>query len=246
VNVEEAGAALGRALLPALTKTRMQQPNIAPPSPPPPPAVLAPGAQVRVVGASPNASAVYQGFVNQRSELRDQLETLQDARQDLSRQLQDPMVGGADRAGLEQHITEIDARITALDKQIAAADAQVAQAAAVPGAIVPDPPHVRQGPPEEVFVLGGMFIVVVLFPLTIAYARRLWRRGAIAVSAIPQELMERLTRLDHAVDSIAVEVERIGEGQRFVTRVLAERPVEPIAIPQRASQPVAGERDPRR
>jgi hypothetical protein len=189
---------------------------------------------------------VYQGFVNQRSELREQLETLQEARQDLSRQLQDPMVTGADRGGLEQHIAEIDARITALDKQIAAADAQVAQAAAVPGAIVPAPPYVRQGPPEEVFVLGGIFIVVVLFPLTIAYARRLWRRGAVAVSAIPQELMERLTRLDHAVDSIAVEVERIGEGQRFVTRVLAERPVEPVAIPQRASQPLGEDRDARR
>lgn len=223
----------------------MQQPTIVP-TPPLPPAPLAPGARVRIIDASPSAAAVYEGFINQRRELRDQLENLQDTRQDLSRQLQDPMVSGADRAGLEQHITEIDARITALDKQITVADAQVAEAAAVPGAIVPAPPHVRQGPPEEVFVLGGMFIVVVLFPLTIAYARRLWRRGAVAVSAIPQELMDRLTRLDHAVDSIAVEVERIGEGQRFVTRVLAERPVEPIAIPQRASQPLGEDRDARR
>jgi hypothetical protein len=34
--------------------------------------------------------------------------------------------------------------------------------------------------------------------------------------------MERLSRLDQAVDSIAIEVERIGEGQRFVTRVMTE------------------------
>jgi hypothetical protein len=211
----------------------MQQ--TAPPAPPTPPAIA--GSPVRVIGVSPSATAVYEGFVAQRRELRDQLETLQDQRQELSSQLQDPMVSGANRTGLEQHITELDARISALDKQIAAADVQVAQAAAVPGAVVPDPPYVRQGPPEEVFVLSGIFIVVVLFPLTIAYARRLWRRGAVAVSAIPHELMDRLTRLDQAVDSIAVEVERIGEGQRFVTRVLAERPMEPIAIPQRASQP---------
>ena len=207
-----------------------------PPVPPAPPAL--PGTQVHVVNLTPSATAVYEGFVAQRRELRDQLETLQDQRRELSNQLQDPMVNGANRAGLETHITELDARISALDKQIAAADAEVAKAAAVPGAVVPDPPYVRQGPPEEVFVLSGIFIVVVLFPLTIAYARRLWRRGAVAVSAIPQELMDRLTRLDQAVDSIAVEVERIGEGQRFVTRVLAERPMEPIAIPQRSSQPV--------
>ncbi|HEX6599915.1 MAG TPA: hypothetical protein VF034_11380, partial [Gemmatimonadaceae bacterium] len=68
--------------------------------------------------------------------------------------------------------------------------------------------------------------------------------GAVAVSAIPHELMDRLTRLDQAVDSIAVEVERIGEGQRFVTRVLAERSMDPIAIPQRASEPAKG-REPR-
>lgn len=203
-----------------------------PPAPPTPP-----GSPARVIGVTPSPSAVYEGFLAQRRELRDQLETLQDRRSELSNQLQDPMVNGANRTGIEGHIAEIDARITVLDQQIAAADAQVAQAAAIPGAVVPDPPYVRQGPPEEVFVLSGIFIVVVLFPLTIAYARRLWRRGAVAVSAIPHELMDRLTRLDQAVDSIAVEVERIGEGQRFVTRVLAERPMEPVAIPPRASQP---------
>lgn len=223
----------------------MQQPDMVPPPTAPLPP-LPPGARVQVVGASPSASAVYQGFVNQRSELRDQLESVQDARREISRQLQDPMVTGSNKAGLDARIGELDARISALDKQIASADAQVAQAAAVPGAIVPEPPHVRQGPPEEVFVLSGMFIVVVLFPLTIAYARRVWRRGAVAVSALPHELMDRLTRLDQAVDSIAVEVERIGEGQRFVTRVLAERPMEPIAIPQRASQSVGEDRDARR
>lgn len=209
----------------------MQQP------PPPPSTPFPPGTRVQVISGSSSPSAVYEAFVNQRSELRDQLETVQDQRRELSNQLQDPMVNGANRAGLEQHIAELDTRISALDKQIADADLQVARAAAVPGAVVPDPPHIRQGPPEEVFVLSGMFIIAVLFPLTIAYARRLWRRGAVAVTTIPHELMDRLTRLDQAVDSIAVEVERIGEGQRFVTRVLAERPMEPVAIPQRASQP---------
>ena len=33
----------------------------------------------------------------------------------------------------------------------------------------------------------------------------------------------RLDRLEHAIEAIAVEVERIGEGQRFVTKVLADR-----------------------
>lgn len=214
-----------------------------PPAPPAPPAVpVIAGTQVRVVGIPTSPSAVYEAYVNQRRELRDQLETLQDSRRELSRQLQDPMVTGADRAGLEKHITELDTRISNVDQQIAEADAQVAKSAAVPGAVRPPPPEIRNGPPDEVYVLGGIFMFVVLMPLSIAYARRLWRRGAAAVSAIPHELMDRLTRLDQAVDSIAVEVERIGEGQRFVTRVLSDRAPEPIALPQRASQPAGRDR----
>jgi hypothetical protein len=34
---------------------------------------------------------------------------------------------------------------------------------------------------------------------------------------------ERLARIEHAVDAIALEVERISEGQRFTTRLLSER-----------------------
>jgi hypothetical protein len=38
-----------------------------------------------------------------------------------------------------------------------------------------------------------------------------------------EEISSRMGQLDNAVDAIAVEVERISEGQRFVSRVLAER-----------------------
>jgi hypothetical protein len=62
-------------------------------------------------------------------------------------------------------------------------------------------------------------MVVVIFPLVVAYARRLWRRGAAAVSEMPAELGDRLSRMEQAIDAIAVEVERVGEGQRFVTRM---------------------------
>ena len=39
----------------------------------------------------------------------------------------------------------------------------------------------------------------------------------------PAESAERMERLERAIDSIAVEVERISENQRFVTKLLAER-----------------------
>jgi hypothetical protein len=93
----------------------------------------------------------------------------------------------------------------------------------------------REGPPEQVFVLGGIFMFVAILPISIAYARRIWRRSAAAVTALPRDVIDRFTQIDQAVESIAVEVERIGEGQRFITRVLAEqgkRPALESAVPE--------------
>jgi hypothetical protein len=102
---------------------------------------------------------------------------------------------------------------------------------------------VRQGPPEEVFALGGVFIFAVLFPLTIAYARRIWRRGAAVVASVPAELADRLTRIEQAVDAIAVEVERIGESQRYMTNLFNDSPralgvgaADPIELKQREAE----------
>ena len=71
-------------------------------------------------------------------------------------------------------------------------------------------------------ILLGLFIVIVLLPLSIALARRLWRRGVATVTSLPAELTDRLTRLEQGVDAVAVEVERIGEGQRYMARMMTE------------------------
>jgi hypothetical protein len=41
------------------------------------------------------------------------------------------------------------------------------------------------------------------------------------------DVLARLERMEQALDAIAVEVERISEGQRFTTKLLAERAGEP-------------------
>jgi hypothetical protein len=58
-------------------------------------------------------------------------------------------------------------------------------------------------------------------PVAKAYARRLDRGGRDA--GVSPELQSRLERMEQALDSIAIEVERISEGQRFTTKLLAER-----------------------
>ena len=42
-------------------------------------------------------------------------------------------------------------------------------------------------------------------------------------------VLSRLQRIEEAVDSIAIEVERVSEGQRFTTKVLAEKAAEQLS-----------------
>ena len=46
----------------------------------------------------------------------------------------------------------------------------------------------------------------------------------------------RLEHLERAIDAMAVEMERIGEGQRFTTKLLAERWAVPESVPTVARQ----------
>jgi len=66
-------------------------------------------------------------------------------------------------------------------------------------------------------------ITAIGWPLARAYARRVEQGGA--AGHVPGEVTARLERMEQAIDSIAVEVERISEGQRFTTKLLAERTV---------------------
>lgn len=80
------------------------------------------------------------------------------------------------------------------------------------------------------FVVGGVAIVSTALVLIVGMI--LWfrgrTRGAGAMAALPAELTHRLSRMEAGIDAMAVEVERISEGQRFTTRLLSERPVEEV------------------
>jgi hypothetical protein len=74
-------------------------------------------------------------------------------------------------------------------------------------------------------------IIAIGVPIARAYARRL---DARPTASVPPDVAARLERMEQAIDSIAVEVERISEGQRFTTKLLAERvPAPPLPTDQR-------------
>ena len=53
---------------------------------------------------------------------------------------------------------------------------------------------------------------------------------------LPTEIMQRFERMEQSLDAIAVEVERISEGQRFTTKLLSDvRDSAASQIPERSS-----------
>jgi hypothetical protein len=94
--------------------------------------------------------------------------------------------------------------------------------------------------PEILIPFGGMataIILVIGVPLVRAYARKM--EADSKNPRLPAEVTDRLERMEQALDSVALEVERISEGQRFTTKLLSEgRSVdEPRQIKSSASPP---------
>jgi hypothetical protein len=80
-------------------------------------------------------------------------------------------------------------------------------------------------PPDEIlafsFAFAALFVGArIALPLVRAFAKRLEKRDS---PQLPAEVTSRLERMEQAIDSIAIEVERISEGQRFTTKLLSEK-----------------------
>jgi hypothetical protein len=80
---------------------------------------------------------------------------------------------------------------------------------------------------EDILVFGGivtaMGCTTGIILTMLKYRRHRYLPGSDELSRRLDEVADRLNRIETAVDSTALEVERIAEGQRFTTRLLAER-----------------------
>ncbi len=91
-------------------------------------------------------------------------------------------------------------------------------------------------PPEFMLVpiLGIVFgtsaMVILVYPFVRAWARRMEDRNR---SQVPAGVDARLARIESAVDSIAIEVERISENQRFLTKLQTDKPLASGQTPPR-------------
>ena len=97
--------------------------------------------------------------------------------------------------------------------------------------------------------ITGVFVMTtlaILIPLSVGITRRLWRRPAKDAPTAPamEAIANRLERLEHAMDTVAVEIERVSESQRFVAKVLVERPSAAPAQRSPEADPALGEAKP--
>ena len=151
---------------------------------------------------------------------------------------------GADKAGLEQRLGVLDARIARLETDI---DENGRLLASLPAARL-----TSTAPAFGVNNSNGMrivdrnlvpivivFTIFVLAPIALSISRFLWKRGSLPKQAPPSAAdTQRLERMEQAIDSIAIEMERVSEGQRFVTRILSETRSGALAEGQRPAQPI--------
>jgi hypothetical protein len=209
-------------------------PAQAPPQPPAPATALAqpspPPASITTVGPDgkpltlriPRTEGEVRELLEQRQELSEQLTNVSSRRRNLAqeiRQTSDPPT----RAGLEDRLRVLDQRILQLEIDLATTGRQISSA---PAQLISATRSANQSGggddfEEAAFMMGGFFLLL-LIPI-LFFARRRWKRPVAALPAgLGDESARRLERLEQGMEAIAIEIERVSEGQRFVTKLLSE------------------------
>ena len=85
--------------------------------------------------------------------------------------------------------------------------------------------------PDNAFAIMAVIVIFVVSPIAIAFARLIWKRTSEPRRPAPvadDTTVRRMAELQQSMDAMAVEIERIAEGQRFVTKLMSERPAAEI------------------
>jgi cell division protein FtsB len=176
-----------------------------------------------------------------REEFRSQIRSTTQLRQELTNQIAQASAlnDGASVAKLQARVRALDTRSATLEERILQVDDAMTNAIArgvasteveavvavpaMPGVPGVPPVFERRGPVGEdiASIVLGMTLLFTLIGVLIH--RRAWRRAEKQFATVGPGNRAELQQLQQAVDVIAVEVERISEGQRYVSKLLNER-----------------------
>jgi hypothetical protein len=189
------------------------------------------GLDAAPVSLKPLTSADVDALKAKRSELSRQLTSVQSRRDEVATELRRTTAESPSAKGLEQRLSVMDERIVQLERDIAANGRELARA---PGELVSEEATAeRYGPfsSGQLTAISIVSIVMVLGPLAIAAARMMFKRASQPKPS-PQLLegTARLERIEQAVDAMSIEIERISEGQRFVTQLMSSKAPAPALV----------------
>ena len=190
----------------------------------------------------PRTRTAIEELLSQREELSDQLSGVSARRRNLAEEIFETR-DAAVRAGLEERLKLLDSRILQLETDLATTGRQLSLA---PAELI-ESRQVKQssgGAFDEGLMIGGL---AVLLPAILAFLflRRRWQRSTPPTTdQLGADADQRLERLEQGMDAIAIEIERVSEGQRFVTRLLSE--AQSPASAGRIAEPVGVQSDPSR
>lgn len=220
----------------------MQTQTPAPPAPPAPEPVTVqtPGTRTTTRTATnvvvsqgggtvaiPRTREEYRALETRQREVGSQLTSAANRRKSVAMELEkahDP----ANQNGLQQRLQVLDNRVARLETELDEVGRALASA---PYSALPSSARTEvaagggRGMTEaaqivSVVVPSSLFFVLAIVGLSMWFKRN--RGGPGGAGARTKAEIERLDRLEQAVETIAVEMERVSEGQRFVTRILTE------------------------
>ena len=177
---------------------------------------------------------------DRRDDISSQLTSSMSRRNDMIEEMADAPTSA--QAGYLSQIQVLDQRIVAIERDMEESGRMLRTGLTVDNGTALVAPQVggfRNMSDEVQAVMGLSFGFFVLLPIAIVFVRRMWNRGRPAVTAGSAEQDARMERMEQALDAVALEIERVGESQRFQSKVLAEANLMP-ALPagQRPAEPI--------
>ena len=165
---------------------------------------------------------VRQAQLEAQSELREAQQEVRDAQQqlrDAQQQLRDARTADQ-RGAAEQAIFGAQQEVRDAQIELRQVEARLRSAPMVHTTQPPPFPQPRI-PGEAVDIAIGFFVtcavILVGRPISRAIGRRLERN--VAAPALQGDVTQQLQRIEQAVEAVAIEVERISESQRFLTKL---------------------------
>lgn len=214
----------------------MRQTPPAPAAAPVAPAIAGAPAQValptgEIIGIPSTAQEV-RGLRERREILRQNLERAGNRRSELVREMDgsngERVPSAEARVGVQQRLAIVDEQILQMERDRAATERLISNAPPQLLATMAENPRPQgsQVDEDEAILVSFMAFgagVVITYLIGKFRRRRYNKKNPTGAKADVGTTDPRIERLTQTVDAMAEELERIGEGQRFVTQILSKR-----------------------